>query len=170
MTLPELGSGLPEIALRTAIIYVVVIVLLRVSGKRGVGQMSIVDLVLVLIIANGVQNAMVGQNTSIYGGIVAAATLVVLDSIIRKVADRSPKFERLLEGEPVLLARDGEVFRAAMRKQGISNDELMAGVRSQGLEDVRDARLVFLETNGHITVVPATAKIRPAASPPGHGA
>jgi uncharacterized membrane protein YcaP (DUF421 family) len=167
MTLPELGSGLVEIALRTAIIYVVVIVLLRLSGKRGVGQMSIVDLVLVLIIANGVQNAMVGQNTSIYGGIVAAGTLVALDSVIRRLADRSRRFERLLDGEPVLLARDGEVFRGAMRKQGISYDELMAGVRSQGLEDVRDTRLVFLETNGHITVVPA---VRPAASPPGRGA
>ena|SRR5256885_1033142 len=83
MSLPDLGSSLPDIALRTSIIYLVLIVLLRVGGKRGIGQMSIVDLVLVLIIANGVQNAMVGQNTTIYGGIVAAATLVILDWVIR---------------------------------------------------------------------------------------
>jgi uncharacterized membrane protein YcaP (DUF421 family) len=167
MRLPDIGSDLPDIALRTAVIYVVVIVLLRVSGKRGVGQMSIVDLVLVLIIANGVQNAMVGQNTTIYGGVVAAATLVVLDWAIRTVTDRSLRTQRLLEGEPALLVRDGQVLTGALRKQGISHDELMAGLRNQGLEDPADAHLVFLETNGHISVVPA---VRAAAVPPGRGA
>jgi uncharacterized membrane protein YcaP (DUF421 family) len=167
MRLPDIGSDLPDIALRTAVIYVVVIVLLRVSGKRGVGQMSIVDLVLVLIIANGVQNAMVGQNTTIYGGVVAAATLVVLDWAIRTVTDRSLRTQRLLEGEPALLVRDGQVLTGALRKQGISHDELMAGLRNQGLEDPADAHLVFLETNGHISVVPA---VRASAAPPGRGA
>jgi uncharacterized membrane protein YcaP (DUF421 family) len=167
MTLPDIGSGLPDIALRTGLIYLVVIVLLRVSGKRGVGQMSIVDLVLVLIIANGVQNAMVGQNTTIYGGVVAAITLVVLDWAIRTITDRSLRTQRLLEGEPALLVRDGHVLTGALRKQGISHDELMAGLRSQGLEDPADAHLVFLETNGHISVVPA---VRAAPAPPGRGA
>jgi uncharacterized membrane protein YcaP (DUF421 family) len=167
VTLPDLGSSLPDIALRTAAVYVIVIALLRISGKRGVGQMSIVDLVLVLIIANAVQNAMVGQNTTIYGGIVAAVTLVVLDWAIRTVTDRSIRTQRLLEGEPTLLVRDGQVFTGALRAQGISHDELMAGLRGQGLEDPADAHLVFLETNGRITVVPA---VKPAASPPGRGA
>ena len=167
MSLPDLGSSLPDIALRTSIIYLVLIVLLRVGGKRGIGQMSIVDLVLVLIIANGVQNAMVGQNTTIYGGIVAAATLVILDWVIRRITDRSLRTQRLLEGEPTLLVRDGQVLKHALRRQGISHDELMSALRSQGLEDPADAHLVYLETNGHISVIPA---VRAAASPRGRGA
>jgi uncharacterized membrane protein YcaP (DUF421 family) len=170
MTLPELGSGLPEIALRTAIIYLVVIFLLRLGGKREVGQMSILDLVLVLVISNGVQNAMVGQNTSLYGGIVAATTLVVLDWLIRTATSRSRKAQRLIEGEPALLVRDGHVLTRTMERQGVSRDDLMAALRGHGLERPSDAHLVVLETSGAISVVPATATIRPSASPPGGGA
>jgi len=97
MNLPIIGSDLPEIALRTAIIYLVLIVLLRLRGKAGVGQMSILDLVLVLVISNGVQNAMIGDNTTVYGGIVAATTLVVVDWIIQTATSRSRKAQRFLE-------------------------------------------------------------------------
>jgi uncharacterized membrane protein YcaP (DUF421 family) len=170
MTLPDLGSGLPEIAFRTAIVYLVVIVLLRARGKAGVGQMSILDLVLVLIISNAVQNAMVGQNTTLYGGVVAATTLVVLDWIIRTSTSRSKKAQRLIEGEPALLVRDGHVLKQAMDRQGVSNDDLRAALRAHGLERPADAHLVVLETSGAISVVPASARIRPAATPPGDGA
>jgi uncharacterized membrane protein YcaP (DUF421 family) len=170
MTLPDLGSGLPEIAFRTAIVYLVVIVLLRARGKAGVGQMSILDLVLVLIISNAVQNAMVGQNTTLYGGVVAATTLVVLDWIIRTSTSRSKKAQRLIEGEPALLVRDGHVLKQAMDRQGVSNDDLRAALRAHGLERPADAHLVVLETSGAISVVPASARIRPAAAPPGDGA
>jgi uncharacterized membrane protein YcaP (DUF421 family) len=170
MTLPDLGSGLPEIALRTAIVYLVVVVLLRARGKAGVGQMSILDLVLVLIISNAVQNAMVGQNTTLYGGVVAATTLVVLDWIIRTATSRSKKAQRLIEGEPALLVRDGHVLKKAMERQGVSNDDLRAALRAHGLERPADAHLVVLETSGAISVVPASARIRPGATPPGDGA
>jgi uncharacterized membrane protein YcaP (DUF421 family) len=168
MSLPNIGSGLPEIALRTAIIYVVMVVLLRVAGKREVGQMSILDLVVLLIISNGVQNAMVGDNTTVYGGIVAAATLVSLDWGIRRLTDRSRRAERLLEGEPALLVHDGRLMTAAMRRQGISHEELMAALRSHGLERPADAHLVVLETSGHISVIPRDA-IKPPIRPPGIG-
>ena len=169
MNLPIIGSDLPEIALRTAIIYLVLIGLLRLRGKAGVGQMSILDLVLVLVISNGVQNAMIGDNTTVYGGIVAATTLVVVDWIIQTATSRSRKAQRLLEGEPALLVRDGHVMKAAMDRQGVSNDDLRAALRAHGLERPSDAHLVVLETSGAISVVPATAKIRPV-TPPGDGA
>jgi uncharacterized membrane protein YcaP (DUF421 family) len=171
VTLPDLGSALPDIALRTAAVYVIVIALLRISGKRGVGQMSIVDLVLVLVISNAVQNAMVGENTTLYGGVVAAVTLVALDWLIRTISDRSTRVQRLLEGEPTLLVRDGQVLTRAMRKQGISHDELMAALRRNGLEHTAEAHLVVLETNGQISVVArhsGGAAEAPEAGPTAH--
>lgn len=166
MNLPNIGSDLPEIALRTAVIYLVLIVLLRVRGKASVGQMSILDLVLVLVISNGVQNAMVGENTTLYGGLVAATTLVVVDWLIHTATSRSKKAERLLEGEPALLVRDGHVLRKAMESQGVSSDDLRAALREHGLERPSDAHLVVLETSGAISVVPASTSLKPAASPP----
>jgi uncharacterized membrane protein YcaP (DUF421 family) len=167
MTLPTIGSDLPEIALRTAIIYLVLIVLLRLRGKAGVGQMSILDLVLVLVISNGVQNAMIGDNTTLYGGLVAATTLVVVDWMIQTATSRSRKAQRLLEGEPALLVRDGHVLTKALERQGVSNDDLRAALRAHGLERPSDAHLVVLETSGAISVVPASARFRPAGSAPG---
>jgi uncharacterized membrane protein YcaP (DUF421 family) len=166
MTLPNIGSDLPEIALRTAVVYVVLIVLLRVRGKAGVGQMSILDLVLVLVISNGVQNAMIGDNTTLYGGLVAATTLVVVDWIIQRATSRSRKARRLLEGEPALLVRDGHVLTKTMERQGVTNEDLRAALRAHGLERPSDAHLAVLETSGAISVVPASARLKPAASPP----
>jgi uncharacterized membrane protein YcaP (DUF421 family) len=170
MNLPNIGSDLPEIALRTAVVYLVLIVLLRLRGKAGVGQMSILDLVLVLVISNGVQNAMIGDNTTLYGGLVAATTLVVVDWIIQTTTSRSRKAQRLLEGEPALLVRDGHVLTKTMERQGVSNDDLRAALRAHGLERPADAHLVVLETSGAISVVPASARLRPVDSPPGSGA
>jgi uncharacterized membrane protein YcaP (DUF421 family) len=167
MTLPNIGSDLPDIVLRTGIIYVLVIFLLRIGGKREVGQMSILDLVLVLVISNGVQNAMVGQNTTLYGGIVAAVTLVVLDWGIRTATARSRRAQRVIEGEPALLVHDGKVLTRTMERQGISRDDLMAALRAHGLERPTDAHLVVLETSGAITVIPASSPLGPR---PGRGA
>jgi uncharacterized membrane protein YcaP (DUF421 family) len=170
MNLPDIGSDLPEIALRTAVIYLVLIVLLRLRGKAGVGQMSILDLVLVLVISNGVQNAMVGENTTLYGGLVAAGTLVFVDWVIQLATSRSRKAQRLLEGEPSLLVRDGHVLTKTMERQGVRTEDLRAALREHGLERPADAHLVVLETSGEISVIPAVPGVRPAASPPEHGA
>ena len=154
MTLPELGSSLPEVALRTAIIYVVVVALLRFGGKREVGQMSILDLVVVLVIADGVQNSMVGENTSLYGGIVAAITLVGVDRAIKTLTNRYRRVGRLLEGEPTLLVHDGRVLTGAMKRQSVSHADLMAALRAHGVENPAQVRLAVLETSGSISVVP----------------
>ena len=82
MEIPDLGSGILDVVARSAVVYLVLLALLRFGGKRHVGQLSIADLVLVLLIANGVQNAMVGENTTLIGGLAAALTLVVIDRVI----------------------------------------------------------------------------------------
>jgi uncharacterized membrane protein YcaP (DUF421 family) len=150
----DLGSDLASVALRTAIIYLAIVVMLRVAGKREVGQLSILDLVVLLLIADASQNAMVGTNTTLLGGVVAAGTLVVFDRGLRLLTDRSRRASRLVQGEPRLLVRDGVTLPRAMREEGIDRDELEAALRAHGLERPAQAKLAVLETDGSISVIP----------------
>ncbi|HEU4672668.1 MAG TPA: YetF domain-containing protein [Candidatus Limnocylindrales bacterium] len=154
MALPDLGSDLPDVALRTAIIYVLLVLALRIGGKREVGQLSILELVVLLVVADAVQNSMVGQNTTLLGGIVAAGTLFLLDRGLRAVADRFRPVRVALEGEPALLVRDGRALEAAMRREGVEPYELRAALRAHGVARVDDVELAVLETDGTISVVP----------------
>jgi uncharacterized membrane protein YcaP (DUF421 family) len=163
MTVPDLGSGLLEVVVRTAIVYVAIVVVLRIAGKRQVGQLSMLDLVLLLLIANGVQNAMVGSNVSVAAGLAAALTLVVLDRALGAIEARSPRVRRTLEGEPRLLIRHGIVLTRALEREGISDDELLAALRQHGVATVGEVGLAVLETNGTISVIPV--ELAPAGSP-----
>jgi uncharacterized membrane protein YcaP (DUF421 family) len=154
MTIPDFGSSLLDVAIRTAIIYVFLVVALRVAGKREVGQLSILDLVVLLVIADAIQNAMVGENTSLLGGIVAASTLIAFDRLLGIIANRSKRVRDVLEGEPRMLVRDGAVLRRALQQEGVDRDELDAVIRSNGLRDVDEVALAVLETNGSISVIP----------------
>ena len=157
MTIPELGSGLPEVVLRVALIYLFLVVVLRLSGKREVGQMSILELIVVLLISDAVQNSMVGENTTLAGGIVAAVTLLSLDKLLGIVSQRYPRVRLLLEGEPRGLIRDGVVDEAALRKEGIDDEDLQRALRVHGLLETSDVALAVLETDGTISVVPRRA-------------
>ena len=114
-SLPDIGSSLPEVALRTAIVYVFLVVAIRVTGKREVGQMSVLELVVILIISDAVQNSMVGENTSVWSGLVAVTVLLTLDIVLHALTGRSRRARRAIEGEPRLLVRDGRVLDHAMR-------------------------------------------------------
>ena len=154
MDIPDLGSGPVEVAVRTAIVYLFLVIALRVAGRREVGQMSILDLVVILIIANGVQNAMIGQNTTLIGGLISAGTLIILDRMLDAVLSRNRKLARVLEGEPVLLVRGGQVLERALGRASVSRTELDAAVRAHGVASVRDVSLAVLETDGSISVIP----------------
>src|SRR3954452_11179389 len=103
MTIPELGSDLPSVILRTAIVYVCLVVGFRFLGKREAGQLSTLDLVVLLVIANAVQNAMVGQNSSLIAGLVAAGVILLLDLVLHAAADHWAPLRNALDGEPTLL-------------------------------------------------------------------
>jgi uncharacterized membrane protein YcaP (DUF421 family) len=154
MTIPDFGSSLLDVAIRTAIIYVVIVIALRIGGQRDVGQMSKLDLIVLVVIADAVQNAMVGENTTLLGGIVAAAVLVTLDRSLRFLEHRWKPAERLIEGEPRMLIRDGHVLGKALRDEDIATDELMAALRRHGVERPDQVKLAVLETDGSISVVP----------------
>jgi len=153
-SLPEIGSTLPEVVLRTAIVYLFVVVALRLSGKREVGQMSVLELVVILVISDAVQNSMVGENTTLWGGLVAVVTLLALDFALKAVAKRSKTLSRAIEGEPRLLVRDGRLLSRAIKEEGLETEEVRAAVGSHGLVGPEDVRLAVLETDGSISVIP----------------
>lgn len=155
MEIPDLGSSLPAVALRTAIVYAFLVIALRLAGKREVGQLSILDLIVLLLIADALQNAMVGDNITLVGGLVAGGTLVALDWILNRTTARSPRIRRVLQGEPRMLVRDGVVLEHALEEEGLTRDELDAVVRSHGLISVGQVALAILETNGAISVIPS---------------
>jgi uncharacterized membrane protein YcaP (DUF421 family) len=154
MTLPELGSSLPEVALRVAVIYLFLVIVLRISGKREVGQMSILELIVVLLISDAVQNSMVGENTTVWGGMVAVATLLGLDYGLNVVTHRSRRVRRAIEGEPRLLVRDGRLLTKALDEEGVDANDVRAAIRAHGLARIEDIRMAVLETDGSISVIP----------------
>jgi uncharacterized membrane protein YcaP (DUF421 family) len=152
--MPDLGSGPIEVAIRTAVVYLFLVLVLRLAGRREVGQMSILDLVVILLIANGAQNAMVGENTTLVGGMISAATLVLLDRGLDAVLRRNQRLSHLLEGEPILLISGGRALPKAMRRAHITQEELERAVRAHGLAAVSDVSLAVLEADGSVSVIP----------------
>src|SRR6201987_4144285 len=117
--LPPSLHTLVEIALRTGVIYVLVLIGIRISGKREVGQMTPFDLTLLLLLSNSVQNAMTGPDTSLAGGAVAAATLLVFNYLVADVSGGSRRFRKLVQGQPSLLIHDGKVIESHMQKERV---------------------------------------------------
>jgi uncharacterized membrane protein YcaP (DUF421 family) len=147
------------IALKTAIIYVFLVAGLRLLGKRELGQMTVYDLVLMIVLANAVQNAMVGDDNTLFGGIISATTLIVLNGLLRFALQRWSRFETALVGQPVVLVNDGRLMTEAMAREGISREQMMAALREHGLERVEDAHICVLEVDGAISVVPSHALV-----------
>ena len=154
LELPDIGSTLPDVVLRTAVVYLFVVAAIRISGKREVGQMSVLELVVILVISDAVQNSMIGENTTLWGGLVAVVTLLSLDFAIKRAIGRSRRLRNVIEGEPRLLVRDGRLLQKALREEKIDANDVRAAIRSQGLTRVEDVRLAVLETDGSISVIP----------------
>jgi uncharacterized membrane protein YcaP (DUF421 family) len=139
------------IALRTAVIYSVVLLGMRLSGKREVGQMTPFDLTLLLLISNAVQNAMTGPDTSLLGGVIAASTLLLLNYLVAEVSGGNRRFRKFVQGQPSLLVHDGEVLTAHMAKEHVSMDELQRALREHGIASYHDVALAVLEVDGSIS-------------------
>jgi len=145
---------LPEIVLRTVIVYVAVFALLRLAGKRELGQMSVADLVVLLVIANAVQNSMNGGDNSLTAGLVAAATLVAMNWVFERIVRRIPFFSRFVDDQPTLLMDDGELIAAHLEQENVSRDEIEMAAREHGLADLTEVRMAILEPDGSISVIP----------------
>lgn len=140
--------------LRATVIYMLVMALMRISGKRAVGQFTPFDLVLLILIGNAVQNGINGGDNSLTGAFVMAATLIALNWLVAFATSRSRKAQRLVEGVPVVLARNGKVFERVLREQLVSDADFHKALRQHALADVSEVALALLETNGSISIVP----------------
>ena len=142
-----------KIAVSTSVVYFFIIFALRLFGKKELAQLTTVDLVFILLISNAVQNAMIGSNSTLSGGIVAAATLFIWNYFLKMILYKSPKLDNAIQGKPVLLIYKGFVNEDNMRKTKITFDELYEAVREHGVKEVKEVDLAMLERDGNISVL-----------------
>lgn len=154
----EFGTEWWEIIFRTTVVYLAIVGGFRLTGKRQIGQMAPFDLVIILLIANAVQNAMVGPDVSLVGGLLSAGTLLVVNYGVAALRDRFGLIERMVEGQPVLLVSDGVIVETNMRGERIDREELDQAIREHGVEGLNGVRLAVLEVNGTISIVPKSSQ------------
>lgn len=155
----HLGTPWWALVVRSAVIYLVMILGLRLFGKREVGQFTIFDLVLVLLIANAVQPAMTGPDSSLTGGLIIILTLLLFNLAVGQLRERSALFRRLVQPQPTVICQDGRWLTGALHHEGINIEDVEAAVREHGIEHVTDVKLAVLETDGSISVVPKESTV-----------
>lgn len=151
--LVHLGISPAEKAVRTAAVYLVLLVLLHLSGKRQLAQLNSFDLVVLLLLSNVVQNAVIGNDNSLLGGLLGAVILLAINFVLVRFAFMSPRFGKALQGGATVLYADGEVDERALRREAITREELVAALRRQGLE-LDDVEKVVLEPEGTFNATP----------------
>lgn len=142
-----------QIILSTVAVYLFIIVAIRLFGKRELSQLSVVDLVFILLISNSVQNAMVGPDATLSGGLAAASALFLTNALLKIVLNRFPKIDRLVEGETLMLVYKGKLNQRNMEKAKLTTAELMESVREHGVMKIQDVDLAVLEMDGNISVL-----------------
>jgi uncharacterized membrane protein YcaP (DUF421 family) len=156
---------LAEKLLRPVIVYLVLVILLRVFGKRELAQLNPFDLVVLLSLSNTVQNAIIGDDNSVTGGIVGAFSLLAVNWLVVRVLFRSPRLTRLLEGRATILVRDGQLDRKALDRELLTREELMEVIHRQGFDDIHELRRCELEPNGTFYM----EGVDPSATQKNHG-
>src|SRR5215470_7276684 len=143
-----------ELVLRSVIVYAFLLVLLRITGKRQVGQLAPFDLVLLLVLSNTVQNSMNAGDNSLIGGLISATTLVGVNLLVGLATYRSKKLEAIIEGRPQVLIHNGKLFHDVMARAKLTHHELNAALRQAGCACIEHVHSAILENNGSISVVP----------------
>jgi uncharacterized membrane protein YcaP (DUF421 family) len=162
------NSAIPmwELVVRAAAVYVFLLALLRLTGKRQVGQLAPFDLVLLLVLSNAVQNSMNGGDNSLVGGLVSAATLVGLSFALGYATFRSKRIEAMVEGRPELIVHNGRVLAEALTRAQLTHHELDSALRQAGCSSVNEVQAAILENNGTVTVLRrAGASAAPRSDP-----
>ena len=149
----QLSAPWWHFVLRAVAVYLMVMVLMRVSGKRAVGQFTPFDLVLLILIGNAVQNGINGGDNSLTGAFVMAGTLIALNYAVAFATSRSRRAEQIIEGVPVVVARDGKLFEQVLRRELVSRDDFDEALRTCGVRHLHQVEIALLETNGRISVV-----------------
>ncbi|MBS1802009.1 MAG: DUF421 domain-containing protein [Acidobacteria bacterium] len=144
----HLPLPLAEKILRPVVVYLALVLLLRIFGKRELAQLNPFDLVVLLSLSNTVQNAIIGEDNSVTGGVIGAMSLLSINWIVVRLLFRSPRLNRALEGKATVLIRDGQVDRKALEREALTQEELLDAVHKQGFEHIHDVHRCQLEPNG----------------------
>lgn len=142
-----------DIVLRSVAVYLFMVIALRIFGKKELSQLNTADVILILLISNSVQNAMVGSNSSLAGGLVAALVLFTFNYILKKAMYKSKTFNDLVQDTPLILIHDGKVDFKALAKLEISSDELDEVIREHGVENYKEVKLAMMEIDGNISII-----------------
>ena len=153
----DLGTDWWDIVLRTVVVYGALIVGFRLTGKRQIGQMAPFDLVVILLIANAVQNAMVGPDSSLIGGLISASALLVINQLVVRFRDRIPGVQRLVEGQATVLITGGSPILDHLHRENIDMADLEQAFREHGLSGIEQVSMAVLEVDGTISIVPKDA-------------
>ena len=141
------------IIISSASVYIFIVLAIRLFGKKELAQLSVIDLVFILLISNSVQNAMVGSNSTLTGGLIAATTLFVVNYLLKKILLRSRRLNQMIQGNPLMLIYNGQIIQPHLDQAQISMEEIEAAVREHGVETVKQVNLAVLEVDGNISVL-----------------
>ena len=161
----ELAEPWWTFLVRTLVVYLCLLLALRLFGRRELGQMKPFDLVVFLLIANALQNAMVGPDTSVTGGLLAAATLLVVNRVVTLAGDHIPWLRRVAEGDPVLLISGRRVLSTPMRREHLDVADLIQAAHEHGLQDLDQEDTAILEVDGTVSIIPVSGKRVRTTSP-----
>lgn len=163
-----LNNNYLRIIFSTFVIYLFIVIAIRLFGKKELAQLSVVDMVFILLISNAVQNAMVGPDSTLSGGLVAASTLFIMNYIFKYLQYRFPKFGKVIEGDATMLIYKGEIMETHLKKARITFEELMEVVREHGVSSVKEVDLAILEVDGNISVLSNEYKKKTVKRRKGH--
>lgn len=149
-----------DIIIRSASVYLFMIIALRIFGKKELSQLNTADVILILLISNSVQNAMVGSDTSLRGGLAAAAVLFIINFCIKKLMYKFPKFSDFMQEKPEILIHNGKLDFKSLSKLNITSDELREAMREHGVEHFSDVKLAMLEIDGNISIISGEKNLR----------
>lgn len=149
-----------DIIFRSVSVYLFMVIALRIFGKKQLSQLNTADVILILLISNSVQNAMVGSNTSLYGGMIAALALFVVNFIFKKIMSKSNFIKDLVQDTPEVLIHDGKIAFATIAKLGITNEELLEAMREHGVEYYKDVKLAMFEIDGSISIISGNENLK----------
>ncbi|MBC7616407.1 MAG: DUF421 domain-containing protein [Pedobacter sp.] len=149
-----------DISLRSLAVYAFMLIAIRLTGKKEFSQLNTIDVVLILLISNAVQNAMVGNNTSLLGGLAAASVLFILNYLLKKVMFKSKRIRELISQNPEILIHEGKINFKILSNLGISDDELKEAMREHGIEYYKDVKLAIFEVDGNISIISGNKNLK----------
>jgi uncharacterized membrane protein YcaP (DUF421 family) len=149
-----------DIIIRSASVYLFMLIALRIFGKKELSQLNTADVILILLISNSVQNAMVGSNISLLGGLAAASVLFAINFILKKLMYKSRWFSDFMQEKPEILIHDGKLDFKTLSKLNITSDELQEAMREHGVEHFTEVKLAMLEIDGNISIISGEKDLR----------